>query len=77
MVALDRALYNNGGQAAAFTYVLQYIDPDTGIGYPETPQWHLPSEFLRRQRACWQLLNAANELEPLSVVDEIDRRWSL
>ena len=69
-VSLGRALYNHGGQGAAYTYVLEHIDPDTGLPYPETPHWQVPSEFLRRTRACWQRWNAAaNQLEPLSVVE--------
>ena len=67
-VSLGRALCNNGGQGAAFAYVLEYIDPDTQ--FHETPHWHVTSEFVRRTRASWQRWNeAANQLEPLSVVD--------
>ena len=69
-VSLGRALYNHGDQGTAYTYVLEHIDPDTRLPYPETPHWHVCSEFLRRTRERWQCWNAAaNQLEPLAVVD--------
>ena len=65
-VSLGRALHNHGGVGAAYLYVLEHIDPDTCFPYPETPHWHVPSEFLRRTCECWQRWNApANQLEPL------------
>ena len=65
-MSLCRSLHNNGGVGAAFTYVLEHMHPDLeGLA----PHWHVTSEFLRRQRACWQRWNgAANQLQPLSVV---------
>ena len=69
-MSLCRSLHNNGGVGAAFTYVLEHIDHNTHFEYPESPHWHVQSEDLRRERACWQRLNAAtNQLEPLSVLD--------